>query len=522
MIPYRSIEQAERVETPISQDMTAALDMWHSMYLDKAEWLSDDGVHSLNLPATIACEEARQILLEMKWSITAPLQEGEEAPEDGSDPMNGRAQYLADEFEKIQSVLRQKLELGLAAGGMVIKPYPNTKTGHIHFDLTPDWSFYPLAFDDDGMITELIIPDIYVEGKTVYTRLERHKLVDDHVEITQRAFKSDNKDTIGTEIPLTEVDHWASLMPEAQVNDTDGSLFGWFKVASANTIDPDCPLGISCYAKAAKVIEQADKQYSRLLWEYKASEMAIDVDPTALRPRKDGNGQEMPSLDQRLFRQVDIDKGDRDLYEVFAPNIRDANYISGLNQLLMRIEDLCGLSRGVLSDMNSEPRTATELRIVRQRTYSTISENQDALERCLRDVIRAMDKYCDAYNLAPAGEYEVSFEWDDSVLTDANEELQKRMMLYNSGMIGKAEMREWYFGETPAQAKAAVEAIADETRDIQAATAENLLPKLENDLINKSPNPFPDEEDEGDEEESEDKGKKKSDDEEDEDEEAQS
>lgn len=499
MLPYRSIEQAEKVETPISQEMITALDTWHSMYLDKADWLDDDSVHSLNLAAMIACEEARQILLEMKVSITAPLEDEAEAPEDGSDPMNKRAQFLADEFEKILPILRQKLEIGLAAGGMIIKPYPNTNTGHIHFDLTPDWNFYPLSFDDDGMITELIIPEIYVEGKNYYTRLERHKLVDGHVEITQRAFKSNNKDTIGTEIPLTDVEHWAGLMPESQVNDTEGSLFGWFKVASANTIDPDCPLGVSCFAKAKNLIKQADMQYSRLLWEYKASEMAIDVDPTALRPRKDGNGQEMPALDRRLFRQVDIDKGDRDLYEVFAPNIRDANYIGGLNQLLMRIEDLCGLSRGVLSDANSEPRTATELRIVRQRTYSTISENQDALERCLRDVIRAMDKYADAYKLAPAGDYEVSFEWDDSVLTDANEELQKRMLLFNAGMLGKAEMREWYFGETPAQAKAAIEAVAEETREIQAAMTEQLLPQLENDLIKKSTNRFPDDEDEEDE-----------------------
>ena len=100
MLPYRSIEQAEKVETPISQEMITALDTWHSMYLDKADWLDDDSVHSLNLAAMIACEEARQILLEMKVSITAPLEDEAEAPEDGSDPMNKRAQFLADEFEK--------------------------------------------------------------------------------------------------------------------------------------------------------------------------------------------------------------------------------------------------------------------------------------------------------------------------------------------------------------------------------------------------------------------------------------
>ena len=73
------------------------------------------------------------------------------------------------------------------------------------------------------------------------------------------------------------------------------------------------------------------------------------------------------------------------------------------------------------------------------------------------------------------------------------------MMLFNAGMLGKAEMREWYFGETPAQAKAAIEAVAEETREIQAAMTEQLLPQLENDFINKSTNRFPDDKDEEDE-----------------------
>lgn len=480
MLPYRDIETVERVETPLSNEMANALDEWYNMYLNKADWLKPDTVKSLNLPAFISSEVARQIVIEMKWNITGKGKDGETQTDDGDDIMNPRAQFLKDEFEKCITVLRQKLEQGCAAGGMTVKPYP--KDGHIYFDWTMDWSLYPIAFDDDGNLADVIFRDTFTEGKTIYTRLERHVVEGDSVKITQRAFKSNMRDAIGVEIPLSEVSQWKELEPEATVKNTGGQMFGWYKVAAANSIDVDSPMGASVFCKARDLIREADEQYSRLLWEYEGSELAIDVDPTVLRPKKtEGGGLEMPKLKQRLFRAVDADKGDRDLYNVFSPTIRDTALINGLNQLLMRIEDQCGLARGTISDANTEARTATELRIVKQRSYATVSDNQTALENCLKDVIRAMDVYATLYDLAPEGDYDVSFEWDDSIITDTEQQMNERMMLLNAGLISKAEFREWYFGETPAQAQAAVESIAEEQAAEQLAGINNLLPRVPDD-----------------------------------------
>ena len=470
MLPLRTVEQVEKIETPLSTEMINALDNWYKAYCNQAPWIDEETTKSMNLPALIASEIARQVTLEMQWNITGKTPEAEEGQKETPEAVdNPRAVYLREEFEKLMAELRKKLEQGCAAGGMAVRPYPNTADGHIYFGWTMDWSLYPVAFDENGDLKDVIFRDVYQDGDIVYTRLERHMIDGDGVKVTQRVFKSKFKDQVGQEVPLSTVDQWKELEPEATLHNTEGQMFGWFKVASANNVDVDSPMGISVFHKALNVIKQADKQYSRLLWEFEGSELAIDVDPLALRPKKPdartGYNEivyEMPQLNQRLFRGVNLDE---DHYSVFSPTIRDTALLNGLNRLLMMIEDLCGLSRGTLSDAPLEARTATELRILRQRTYATIADNQAALERCLRDVVRAMDKYATMYNLAPEGDYELSFEWDDSILTDRAQEMQERLELMSQGIISKPEMRQWYTGETKPQAEAAIKAIQQEVLD---------------------------------------------------------
>lgn len=472
MFPFRDVEAAEHVETPLSDDMVNALDLWYKMYTNEPPWKSvggDDSVQTLNLPALICSEVARQVLLEVKWNISG------KKDENGDATMNPRAEYLKAEFEKLMRTLRPKLEQACAAGGMTIKPYPKDD-GHIYFDCSTAWSLYPVSFDDDGNLKDVIFRESYQEGKTYYTRLERHTVTDEGIRITQRAFESRVRESIGTPIPLTDVPQWADVEPDALLTNTDGQMFGWYKVAAANNVDINAPMGVAVFHKASEIIKQADMQYSRILWEYEGSELAVDVDPDALKVNKKTGERELPKLKKRLFRGLDLGKDDT--YQVFSPSIRDASLFSGLNQLFMRIEDNCGLSRGTLSDASSsEARTATELRILKQRTYATISDNQTALEACLRDVVRAMDKYATMYKLAPEGEYELSFEWDDSIITDSSQQLGERLELLAQGIISKAELRKWYFGETQAQAETAIKTIQQEaiSQSVDAMLATSMV-----------------------------------------------
>jgi len=521
MLGARTIEQKLHVVPAVSSQMEEAIELWTDMYKNKAPWLReptyDDPTRivSLGLPAMIASEKARTALLEFQSEITTPTEEVEvENPEyqkaqvesqamgleytvTAQPPMvkeerptgpTERAEYLNEQYKKLKKKLRKYVEYGIAKGGLVIKPYvvmnkdsDGKTTAEIEFDYIQADSFYPLAFDSSGNITEAAFLQTKVEKSAVYRRLEYHKWYGNVVEIMNSAFKSTNLQNqgdmsgidLGQEVPLTEVNEWKDLQPKTTIKNVTRPLFAYFKMPQANTVDTSSPLGVSGFGRAVQLIKDADMQYSRLLWEYEGGELAIDIDRDAMSFKEDskGNFHTVPNhLQQRLYRPVDL--GESDTYQPYAPSLRDSSYLQGLNAILMRIEDVVALSRGTLSDAATEARTATELKIMKQRSYQENAEIQQALEDTLRDVVYIMNAYCDLYSITPSGEYDVSFDWDDSILTDIDQELGKRITLLQNGLSSKLETRMWYFGETERQAQDALIKIDAES---QKAMEDNLM-----------------------------------------------
>lgn len=348
----------------------------------------------------------------------------------------------------------------------------------IEFDYIQADRFFPLVFDANGKVIEAVFVQTKEDkaNECVYLRLEYHKLEGRTVTVQNMAFVSDDMSlanssniksatNIGTPIPLSTVAEWKSLEAKTVIEDVDRLLFAYFRMPEANTIDPYSPLGVSGYSRVVSLIKDADMQYSRLLWEFEGGELAIDVDRDALKfvTDKDGEGRsQLSTLQSRLFRKVDLNA--EDTYNVFAPQLRDVSITHGLNTILTRIEDAVGFSRGTLSEVNTvEAKTATELKILKQRSYATNADIQEALQAALEDVVYVMDVYCELYDVTPAGEYEVSFEWDDSIIVDSESELSKRITLMQNGLASKLENRMWYFGETENQARAALQQIDEES-----------------------------------------------------------
>ena len=465
MFSANDIESVLHVQPTMSQEMKDAIELWEQMYKNKSPWvMSNENLKSLGLPAMIASEKARTATIEMNVKITGESE---------------RAKFISEQFKKVTSTIRKNLEYGIALGGLVIKPYvvmgPDNQY-KIEFNYVKATDFYPLAFSANGKITEAAFIERIFTKEAVFSKVEYHQLVGTTLTVRNLAFKTVNSNTsiystldgqLGTEISLSEVPEWSNLAPQTIIDNVDSLLFAYFKMPQANTIDLTSPLGVSGFSKAVDLIHDADEQYTDLLWEFEGGQLAVDVDRTAFNPLIDKDGKQtvqLPKFQDRLFRR-NLDLGEDDTYNVFSPNLRDVNIINGLNNILMHIEDVCDLARGTLSNVTySEARTATELKILKQRTFSANKDIQTELQGTLEQVITIMDKYCDLYNIVDGSkdDYEVAYDWDDSILVDKDTERQVDMIDVDKGRMSKIEYRMKWYGETEAQAQESLDKISDE------------------------------------------------------------
>lgn len=412
-------------EIPLSDEMKNAMSLWSEMYESR------DG---LRLAATISSELARMITLEMKSEISG----------------SARADFLNKRYSELIEGIRIPVEYGCAKGGLVFKPY--VLDGSIMIDCIQADSFYPVGFNNSGEITDAVFVERRKSDNVFYTRLERHTLSGGRYTVTNKAYKSFDKAVSGYAVPLSEVAEWSGLSEETVIENVHKPLFGYFKPALANTVDVGSPLGISVFANAVNLIEDADRQYKRLLWEFESGERALFANSMAFKMDKKGRLQ-LP--DKRLYRTLDVE--DIDFFKEWSPELRNENIEKGLNRIFRQIEFGCGLAYGTFSDLSDTEKTAEEVRASKQRSFCTVSDNQKSLRNALSDLVYAMDVWCTLCNLAPMGKYRISFDFDDSIVADRRTEFEEKQKLVESGIMQPWEMRAWYFGEDEETAKRAVE-----------------------------------------------------------------
>lgn len=453
MINKNILKNEFNVDIAINDFMEQNISLWINMYQNKPPWINEN-IKSMQLPGAIANEIARLVTIEFKSEIS-------------------NNDFLNEEYQKVLKNLKINCEYACAAGGIVFKPYFNN--GIINVDIVTVDNFYPISYQKDK-ITEAIFIETKIIGNKEYTRVEYHSINNYHYTIKNTAFvkniglgiKSNN---LGKQVSLDTIPDWVGIEEEVNINNIDRPLFSLFKIPLANPIDTDSPLGVSVYSKAVDLIKEADKQYSRILWEYEGTELAIDADINLFKINKTTKEPELPSGKERLFRTYEFEDDNKDnSLKTFSPEIRDSSLFNGLNNLLRRIEFNCGLAYGTLSDINDTDKTATEIKASKQRSYSTVKDIQKSLQESLTDLATCLYYLCKLYKI-PVGNFnkkDMSFDWDDSIILDKDTELAAMREDVAAGILKPEIYLSKKYGVSEKEAK-------------------NLMPGLEKSLDTKSP-----------------------------------
>lgn len=423
MFGYTTLKNIVGKDITLSDSMIDAINEWKNMLEGKADWTTDF-IKSLRIEAGICREFADAVLVEMETSVDN--------------------ETLDKVYQKSLTDLNENLQEGLALGSFIIKPLGANTMEYVAAD-----SFIPISFGDDGKPNDVGFLTTKKVGQTdYYTRFERHYFTDGNLTIENKCFHSQSKNDIGLSCSLEEVPEWANINPGPVIYKGMTQMdFGYYRNPLKNKIDGS-HCGISIFEPAKELIRKADVQGARLDWEYESGERAIHVDERALK--KDKNGRPgMAKLNKRLYRGLNIDDGkDKELLKEYSPEMRDEAYNRGLEKCYRIIEFVVGLAYGDLSDVNVVEKTAAEIKASKARKYNRITAIQCNLEECLVDFVAGLAFFNGLYTSG----YELTCKFNDSILTDEEEERKQDRQDVSMGAMSILEYRMKWYNEDEATA----------------------------------------------------------------------
>ncbi len=429
------------IDPAISEEMSEKITEWLNAYRGNAPWI-DNYVKSLKIEESICREFADVVMSEMTVSVS-----------------NKKLDAIV---QKHISMLTENLQSGIALGSFVLKPLGEDKAEFVTAD-----KFIVLSFTDDGKVDDIaFVSKKVVAQNDVYYRFERHTLDKNGLTIRNYAYHSKTEGSLGTSCSLAEVYSWADL-PEEITYPADRVDFGYYRNPIKNEIDGSFN-GVSVFDGATELIKKADVQFGRLEWEFESGERAINVDVTALAPvpTKDQKGKTVfktPKLNDRLYRGLNLDAGNGELYKEFSPEFREESIINGLEQILRKIEFIVGLAYGDLSKTDIVEKTAEEIKYSKNRKYNRVNAIERNLQTCLEDFIYGLS----FYNRLSKSGYTVSCKFADSILTSEEAERKQDAQDVAMGVMPLWEYRmKWYNEDEDTAKKRIAESAAEGTTEV--------------------------------------------------------
>lgn len=384
---------------PISSEQ---MDEWITecvnIYQGNPCWLDEeDNIDTVNMAKTVCSEIARLVTMATKIEL------------DGS----ARAEWLQKQIDSIYDQFRHWVEYGCVYGTIILKP--NGTAIDIY---TRDQ--FEITHVTNGKIDGVIFHNQEKQGKKWYNRLEYHRFADNVYLISNKCYVGDTPNDTEQQIDIG-LTPWANLAEEVGVTNVAEPLFGVLRMPAANNISLNSPYGLPVFSEAIQELRDLDIAYSRNAKEILDSKRIVMADDSLLI----GSGYKVaksPVAAQHAAARIGLPdmvkmvhgSGQEDYYQEINPMLNTDVRITGINALLGQIGFKCGFSNGhFVFNEKTGMVTATEVESNDRRTIQLIKDVRDKLKYCLDDLIYAMSVFADLYGFAPAGTYEVAYDFGD-------------------------------------------------------------------------------------------------------------
>lgn len=339
------------------------------------------------------------------------------------------ARMLLDELKAVATKATQQALIG---GVSFLKPV--FSGGKLGFLVVRRDNLLIFGRDAWGNPTDIGTAEVSVQGKYYYTLLER-RTVDGKGFLTVRnaLYRSYSEDNLGQEVPLATLPQYANI-PESYTFPQPVGSVGLISVRTPieNCVDGSAD-GVSVYAAAVGLIRNINANAAQLCGEFERGKSKVFASADMFR--KDTHGR--PVIQDDVFVGLDEDSETVGI-TIFSPALREQSYLTRQQDYLRAVENVIGLKRGLLSEVEAVERTAKEITSSEGDYALTITDFQqmweDAVWEALRvcSVLGQMYKLPDAHEVAKA---DIEIDFGNGILYDEEKTRQEMLTQVQAGLL---------------------------------------------------------------------------------------
>jgi A118 family predicted phage portal protein len=430
----------------------------------------------------MACSQMARYVWNERCSIKASMAN---APED--DPLDGFLQYVLKD-NRFGSAFGDLLEKSFALGGGALKEWvevPKDENGNdigegkVRIGYTMASQFVPTAWDNSKVTSGIFVSREARDGY-YYTVVEWHHWDGTTYRITNDLYRqpikgSEPQNILGWWYPLDKV--YPLLSPDTTMEDVQQAFFQYVRPFGANYADDNSPLGMSIYAPALNTLHGLDIMFDSLQREFVLGKKRIIAPARSMKVSAGVNGSRPDryfDADDEVWEALATDnQEDLKIYDN-SVDLRVEPHITGINGDLSILCAQIGFDPGTLSfDATKGLKTATEVISENSKTFGTVKAHENLLKDALEDMVHAIFDLAVRYGLTWEGKtieslisggYDVSVQFDDSIIEDKNAEINRGVSLVGAGLMSKKKFMTDMLGYTPENADSELKQISEEQR----------------------------------------------------------
>lgn len=293
---------------------------------------------------------------------------------------------------------RTALEMALIGGECFLKPV--LLEGGWQWRVIPRGSILVFGRDWYGEPTDVGLMEKTRWGRHYFTLLERRRVgADGLLTVTNRLFRSGSRNELGREVSLRQQPLYEGLPQRYTYPQSLGGVgLVRLRLPMANCIDGSRE-GVSILAPAMGLIAAIEENERLLQGEFRRGQSRLVVSRDMLR---DGR------LQDDLF--VGLDESPETVgITVFAPELRTQSFLERQQSYLKLLENVIGLKRGLLSQVEAVDRTATEITSSEGEYMTLLLE----LRRCFE---QAAAKCVALVNALDGSAEQAAIRWGDNLV----------------------------------------------------------------------------------------------------------